>query len=326
MYDVITIGSAFQDVYLFSKKFRVLKDTRVITGEMECFAFGTKIELDDILFEVGGGATNSANTFKRQGLKVACLTKVGNDGAGQEVCKFLRQSKIGDLVVADPAQRTAHSVFFLGPRGERTILVYRGASHDFKDRDINFAKIKQTRWLYISSLAGNVALLEKIVRFANKYNVKVALNPGKLEIKKGSILKNRILKYADILFVNREEASLMTGRTYSDERGLVADLKKKCPGIVVVTMGEEGSVVAPGNDSYRVKIKPVKAVDTTGAGDSFGSGFLAGIIRFRGDIKQAIALAVNNSAADVQAIGAKHGALSKNDKLDKVRFSVKKLN
>ena len=94
MYDVITIGSATQDVYLFSKRFKVLRDTRAVTGEVECFAFGTKIELDDILFEIGGGGTNTAYTLARQGLKVAALVKVGEDEAGREVEKVLKKGKI----------------------------------------------------------------------------------------------------------------------------------------------------------------------------------------------------------------------------------------
>ena len=80
------------------------------------------------------------------------------------------------------------------------------------------------------------------------------------------------------------------------------------------------------SEFYRIIIKPIRAVDATGAGDSFGSGFLAGLIRWRGDIKRAVALAVNNSAADIRQIGAKHGALAKNAKLNKVRFSLNKLS
>ena len=244
MYNVITIGSAFRDVYVFSKKFRVLRDSRAVTGEVQSFTFGTKIELDDILFEIGGGATNTAYTFSKQGLKVGCVSRIGNDGAGQEVQKFLKDGKIANLLVVDKRQRTAHSVIFLAKTGERTILVYRGASHNFRTSDVNLRKIENTKWLYITSLAGNIGLLEKILRFAKKQGIKVALNPGKLEIRSGRNRLIKVLKNTDILLLNREEAAEVTKRSFSDNKGIVKDLQQLCNGLVVVTEGEKGSLIA----------------------------------------------------------------------------------
>jgi len=311
MYDIITIGSATQDVYVFSKKFKVLRDSRAVTGEVESFTFGTKIELDDILFEIGGGATNSAYTFARQGLKVGCVARIGVGGGGEEIRNFLKKSKIADLLIVDKKNRTAHSVIFLDKNGERTILVYRGAAHHFKTGDINLSKIKNTRWLYITSLAGNVNLLGKIVRFANKNKIKVALNPGKLEIRAGRSRILGIFKKTDILLLNREEAAEITGRSYSDNKGIIKDLHRLAgSNITVVTEGDQGSLVALKDDLYRVIIKPVKAVDTTGAGDAFGSGFTAGYLKSKGNIKTAIKLGCNNAASVVQKIGAKHGLLT----------------
>lgn len=310
MFDVITIGNATQDVYLFSRKFRVLKDSRVITGEMECFAFGTKIELDDIRFEIGGGATNTAYTFKLQGLKTACLSRVGRDSAGDEVREFLKKSGITDLCVTDKRVRTAHSVFFLNSAGERTILVYRGAANYFKTNDIDFKKIKNTHWLYLTSLAGNITLLDTIISFAKRHGIRVALNPGKLEIEQNRTRLTRILKNVDILLLNREEAVEVTHRVYRDDKGILQDLRHLCPGIVVVTEGDKGSIIAWGKHWFRVIIKPVKAVDTTGAGDAFGSGFLAGYIKSHGSCKAAITLAARNAAAEVRVIGAKNGLLA----------------
>jgi len=310
MYDIITIGSATQDVYLFSKKFRICKDSRVTTGEVESFAFGTKIELDDILFEIGGGATNTAYTFIRQGLKVACLTKVGSDGAGEEVKKMLRKAKIStDLVITDPKHRTAHSVIFLGQNGERTILVYRGASHEFRTKDVIFQKLKNTKWFFITSIGGNLNLLRKIVYFANKNKIKVALNPGKLELEHGFNKLKQIFKKVDILFLNKEEAAEILKRSYTDEKGIINDMKDISSGIIVVTEAEKGALVCNGKNKFRLTIRPLKAVDTTGAGDAYGSGFVAGYIKKR-DIQFAIKLAAANSAGEVMKIGAKQGLLS----------------
>lgn len=331
MYDVITMGSAIQDVYLFSKKFRLLRDSRVVTGEMECFAFGTKIELDDILFEIGGGATNTAYTFARQGLKVACLTKVGRDGAGEEVKKVLKLAKIStDLVIIDSRHRTAHSVIFLAPDGERTILVYRGASHDFRSADINLKKLKNTKWLYITSIAGNVQLLKKIVDFAHKNKIRVALNPGKMELQRGYKKLLPIFRKSDVLFLNREEAADILHRTYSDDKGIIKDIHTLGSLITVVTEAERGALVFEGQHIYRMSIHSLKAVDATGAGDAYGSGFVAGYIKNR-DIRYAVELAAANAAGEVMKIGAKQGLVSRNQgEIDywvrKLKMKIKKIN
>lgn len=325
MYDVITIGSATQDVYVFSKKFRVLKDSRAVTGEVECFTFGTKIELDDILFEIGGGATNTAYTFSLQGLKVACLARIGKDGAGEEVQKFLKSAKITDLLVLDKQQRTAHSVVFLAKNGERTILVYRGAAYSFKTSDVQLKKIRNTKWLYITSLAGNLSLLEKIINFSKKQSIKIALNPGKLEIRANKQRLTRILRRVDLLLLNHEEAVEINRRVYTDNKGLLNDLQQLCGGMVVVTEGSKGSLMAVDNNFYRVIIKPIKAVDTTGAGDAFGSGFLAGYLKSRGDPIKALKLASNNATAVVKKIGAKHGLLSKRESSRRADSKIRRI-
>ncbi|MBU0597843.1 carbohydrate kinase family protein [Patescibacteria group bacterium] len=325
MFDVISIGSAFQDVYVFSKKFKVVRDSRTTTGTAQMFAFGTKIELDDILFEIGGGATNTSYTFARQGLRTACISRVGDDGSGKEVSKFLKKNRITDKLIIDRQRRTAHSVVFLGKKGERTLLVYRGAAHNFSSRDFNLNGIKNTKWLYISSLAGNLSLLEKIMRYANSHNIKVALNPGKLEIRQNKKKLAKIIKTVKILFVNREEAVMINKRAYGDDQGLLKDLTQLCPNVIAVTEGAGGSLVADGQKHYHIKIKPVKSIDTTGAGDAFGSGFLAGYIKNHGNIQKAIALACANSASVVQKIGAKHGLLTKASKVQKSRVTIQKI-
>ncbi|MFA6553385.1 MAG: carbohydrate kinase family protein [Patescibacteria group bacterium] len=324
-YDIITIGSAFKDVYLFSKKFKVLKNVKMITGEMECFAFGTKIELEDMHVEIGGGAVNTAATFKRQGFKVGCLARIGKDSAGDDVRQYLKKHGINDLLAIDRKNKTAQSVVFLAPNGERTILVYRGAAHDFKTSDIS-PVITQAKWLYVTSLAGRTDVLKKIITQAKQKGVRVAFNPGKLDITKGRSALLLLLKKIDILIMNNEEAATLTGRPITDETGYVRKLRGLCPGILVITKGAQGSVVVLNGAMHRVIIKPLKAIDTTGAGDAFGSGFVAGYVRFKGDINKSIQLACNNSAGEVSQLGAKNGLIGLTGPWKKVSYSIKKVN
>jgi len=81
--DVITIGTATRDCFLQSPDFKVIRSSRFVTGQAECFALGSKIEVPFIIFTTGGGAANAAVTFARQGLKAGCLAKIGKDLAGE---------------------------------------------------------------------------------------------------------------------------------------------------------------------------------------------------------------------------------------------------
>lgn len=311
MYDVITIGSATQDVYLMSRKFRIVRDPRFLTGHAECFAFGTKIELDGILFEVGGGGTNTAVTFARQGFRTAFVGKVGNDPAGVNVIEALRSFGVKtDLVRRDSHLSTAYSAIFLTGTGERTILVYRGASHNLKPRDIPWSKLK-AKWFYLSSVAGNLVLIRRLVQQAKKNKAKVAFNPGEKELAAGRQRLIPLFRDLAVLLLNRQEASRLLGVPLHDEARLIRALPTLKAPIVVVTEGERGSRVWDGRRILRIGIHPVKAVDTTGAGDAFGSGFVAGLMRRPGDLRFALQLATANAASVVQEVGAKHGLLGR---------------
>ncbi len=324
MFDVKTIGSAFQDIYVFSKHFHVREDPRSISGHAEFFAFGTKIELDDIFFEVGGGATNAAFTLKRQGFRVGCVARIGNDGAGLDVRKCLRKEGIRDILIVDKKRRTGRGVVFLGRTGERTILVYRGAAQAYSKRELSPARISGTRWLYVTSLGGSLSNLEHIVTNAHKKSIRVCSNPGKQELTKRLAGLKKVCKRLDILSLNREEAATVTKRPYSNIKGMLSDLDKVVKGVVLITDGEHGSYAALNDERYRVILKPrMKVVDTVGAGDAFGSGFLSGYIRYRGDIKKSLTLATQNASSVIQQMGAKHGLLTRKSIKKDSTFTIK---
>ena len=304
-FDVITIGSATQDVYLMSKDFRFVRDRRSPTGSFEEFAFGSKVELDEMLPEVGGGATNAAVTFQRQGLRTACVCKVGADPAGDDVIRTLRFYKVDPrFVIRDHNDRTAFSALFLGKGGERTALVYRGASADFTERMVPWQKL-QARWFYISSLGGNLTFLRHAISHAHRIGGKVAVNPGKAELTKAAA--RSVLSQADVLLLNREEAELLFRAHGPKLPKVIAQWRK---GIVVVTDGAKGSWTITPTGSWRLRIKPVHAVDTTGAGDAFGSGFVAALAKRPHDIPAALRLGAINSAGEVQHMGAKKGLVT----------------
>src|SRR4030043_323501 len=131
--------------------------------------------------------------------------------------KFARgQGLCLDLVSKTKLKPTNYSVILnTEPEKNKTVLAYRGASDILERKDIPWNKIKTClpagRWFYLAPLSGKTAgLTEYIINFAHKNKIKIAFNPGKFQLSFSQNTLNRILKKVDVLFLNREEASLLT--------------------------------------------------------------------------------------------------------------------
>lgn len=316
IYDIVTIGAATRDVFLQSKHIKIIRDENFSTGEAECFSLGSKIEIDQVTFETGGGGTNTAVGFSRQGWKTAFLGRIGDrDARGQEILKALRQEKVDvSLVIKDHRKITGYSVLLLTARGERTVLVYRGASADFTPAQITASRWR-SRWIYVSSLGGQYEVLRTIWKSARRRQAKIAWNPGSGELAHGLKKLKPLLAQTDILVVNQEEAARLMGNTRHQDLQSFRWLSKLVSGITVVTQGSEGSLAALAGQAWHCGTRPISVVDTTGAGDAFGCGFVGAYIR-TGHIPTAMRFATANSESVIKHIGAKDGLLRRISHVD----------
>ncbi len=315
MYDVITIGGAIRD-------FTFYIESSQKANKFICFPSGAKINIKKAYFTTGGGACNVAVGLANFGLKVASIIRIGKDHSGQAILEKLREKKVDTrFVQVDKKLHTGISAIIQPKGGERTILTYRGANDNFK---IENCKLKiETRWIYVASLSGKS--WEKVLNqiFNLKFKVsdlKIAWNPGILQLEVGKKKLAKFLRKTEVLILNRNESAMLTGKREKNVPLLLKSLAKLGPKIVVITCGKDGAYVM---DKDRVLYQPSKAakiVDTTGAGDSFSSGFLAGLILFN-DLKKALKLGILNSAANLEKIGAQEGLLTKKD-LKKMRINT----
>ncbi len=331
MFDVITFGSATQDIYLKSKKFLPRPDKKFHIGKSICLPAFSKMKVDDIAFSSGGGGTNTAATFARQGLKVAYCGLVGDDCAGRLIIEELKELKINTALVQTTNEKpTNMSIILSYPDGEKTILVYRGASDLLSKKDIPWLKIKKTKWFYLGPFAEDMAnITEDLIDFAKKNKIRMAFNPGYNQLTLPKPILKRILAKVDILILNQEEASLLTKIPYQKparrslgaggEKEIFKKLDELVHGICIMTKGGEGAVASDGKYLYRAASLGRKAVDTTGAGDSFNSGFLSDFIK-NSNIPSALQLGIANSAFNLGKLGAKEGLLRKGQKWPKVKI------
>lgn len=320
MFDIITFGSATQDIIAKPKQLSVLKYNKESDTNI-CFPLGSKIDLEDMQFYSGGGATNTAATFALQGFKTAFCGTIGKDPSGKEIINELKQFKVNtSLVQTTHKKRTNHSIVILNTQLERTILAYRGAAELLTKKDIPFGKLK-AKWLYLAPLSGLLCdNFEDLVDFAFDKKIKIAINPSIAQLSLPNFPE--IAKKVDLVFLNQEEASFLTKIPVEQEREIFARMDEMCPGILVMTKGGKGVVVSDGKMLYSaVPPEDRLIVDTTGAGDAFASGFVSEYIRSN-NIETAIQLGMANSVGCLSQIGAKNGLLKKGQ--DFARVEVKK--
>jgi ribokinase len=312
MFDIITFGSATKDIFLRSKENIILDDDKFPTGKGVCFSLGSKIKIDEVYLTFGGGGTNAAVTFAKQGFNVAYCGKIGRDEAGEGVLKDLEHYKVNaDLVSSTDEKPTNHSVIIDVPGVDRTILIYRGASDFHCAKDISFDDLK-AKWFYLAPFSNSSEdLFYDLLDYAVKNNISVMANPSKAQLKDERI--KGVLKNVDILLLNQEEASILTGVSYENENEVIKEAAKFSKDILLVTQGVKGVVAYSKNTFYKGKPIFPDADDRTGAGDSFGSGFLSEYMR-SSDIEKGLQLGIANSTACLQKPGAKHGLLDKEDK------------
>lgn len=331
MYDVLTIGTGTRDVFLESKLFKVvydpvhLKKLGFVSGEAQCFALGGKIEIKAPTLTVGGGAANAAVTFARQGFRTAALMKLGRDENGAAVVSVLKKERVTTLPIFDKKAMTAYSVILLSPSGERTILNYRGASEDMRLGEIDWKSLR-ARSVYIVPGRISFAVMRRMVAHFKRQGALVAMNPSKYYLELGAKKLAPVLRSLDVVIMNREEASYLTGKDYGKERAIFKSLDKMVPGIAVMTDGPNGVKVSDGEKIYRAGIfKERKLIDRTGAGDAFGSGFVSGLLRSKNHlspaaVRYAIRLGSANATSKVEYIGAQSGILSRSRFLREKRW------
>ena len=322
MFDIITFGSATRDQFIISQNFQTIESDDFVAGKGMCVPLGAKIYVEDIIFASGGGSTNVAATFALQGLKTACVSKVGNDPGGNAVFEELRKLGVNTgMFLKDAKQKTAYSVILSLPHGERTILVYKGACHSLSRNEIPWDDLKKTKWFYISGLAGKSAeLFEPLINFAYENKIKIAVNPGQDQLNMGIDRLQPLLNKIDVFILNKEEATKLTCLPYGAEREIFKRLDTWIKGIAVMTKGPEGVKVADGRHIYLAGIPESGILDRTGSGDAFGSGFVAGLIEKSDNrnfspeaIEYAIQLGTANATSCVQQFGAKNGLLKKGE-------------
>ncbi len=298
-YDVICAGGANIDVFITSKS-KDVEIERVHAHEDVCLPIGAKILIDTLTTDTGGAGLNTATAFARLGLKTAVISKLGEDMNADLVLNKLKKEKI-DFLGVKAQGHTGYSVILSGLHNNRTILTFKGNNNLLTAKDIPWKNLK-TKWFYFGTLLGQSWQTQcEIAKFAKKKGIRLLFNPSLYLAEKGMKFLKPVLDACTILVLNKEEAQAVTGmKGYTKQ--IIQKLQEHVP-IVVITDGPRGALAYNGIKHYSIVPKDVPIVDTTGAGDSFASAFLAAIIAGE-DILTALKWGAAEANSVIQYYGA----------------------
>ncbi len=333
MFNVLTIGGAARDIIFATDKGRIISTPQNLTEQkLLAFEYGAKIKSDQVYFSSGGGACNAAVGLSRLGIKTAALLRIGDDQNGTEIKNNLLREKVETKFIQED-KKTGTSVSFIvvdKESGDRVIFNWRGANKKLK-----VGGRLRGGWIYLTSLSGDwEKSLGRINNFVKKNKIKLAFNPGSTQIKAGRKKLLEIFKSTEILLLNRDEAIELAlsdkkqkNKNFNDPINLIKIIREWGPKIVIVTQGLSGAWVGDKENIYYARATSKKRIDTTGAGDAFGSGFLGGFILSGENIKESLKYAVINSGNVVKHYGAQEGLLTFakiKSQLNKIRIENKK--
>ena len=302
MPDIITVGSATIDVFVYTEKAKLIwrKDK-----EFLAYPLGSKLLIDRICFSWGGGGTNTAVAIARLGMKAGYFGCVGNDDNGSKIKKLLAAEKVAFLGKTRVGM-SSYSVVLDSIAHDRTVLTYKGVNERLTKGDV--PKTLACKWLYFSSLTGqSYAVLEKLVAYAKPRGIKIAFNPSTYLAEKGKAYLAKVLKATDLLVLNKEEAGLIVGNSSIKE--MLHKLSMLGPATVVITDGPKGIYSFDGKDYYHAAAHNIRVVESTGAGDAFASTFLVSMIR-TGSIVESLKWGMTNAESVIQHLGAKEKLLT----------------
>jgi sugar/nucleoside kinase (ribokinase family) len=245
------------------------------------------------------------------GFSTAVVAELGRDAFADIVEKELRAEGVStELLIRERKEQTGGSIVLVGKDGERVVLVHRGAAAQLGPEDLPLAALRQAHWLHLTSVAGQRQVLESVFRVVKEHAVRLSWNPGKSEL--ALLLKVPLAELGvscDVLFVNQEE--------WESVAPVQSQLKEIINTIVITNGSKGGQVLIKGQDALTFEAKQVDVTDTTGAGDSFASGYVSALL-----LEKTPAVAVQwgllNASANIKIVGAKTGLLTR-DEIEKMQ-------
>ena len=286
-YDLVGIGNALVDIEVqvddaFIEKTSVTKGGMTLSSIEDQNNILESLKSSPKKISSGGSAANTIHGASLLGTKSYYLGRVANDSHGKHYTEDMQNCGVGFSGPGSDEQGTGTCVVLITPDTERTMLTHLGVSSSLHPENVDEAIVKNSRGVYVEGYLwtgdGTREAGQHMAGIAKKEGIPVSFTLSDAFVVnsfKESLIEF-IDSYVDILFCNEVEAQAMTGE--SDSLSAFKKLQATVD-TVFLTLGSKGSLVGKGGqEPVEVKTFPVKAVDTTGAGDLFAAGALYGVL------------------------------------------------
>ena len=317
---VICVGSVAKDIF-FPTAEGVFLDTPedVMAQRKVAFEVGAKYQIEDRFEALGGVAANMSVGLARLGIPVSCYGGIGNDDIGAWIRReFEREGVDAKLLEEYPGVKSDLSAIltFTG-NGERTIFYNRDSAERLR---VDASKFSGASLVVVSALNGDwEENIRHAVLGAKNAGAKLAVNPGQRNMKDNLSRVLEAVGQADVLLLNKDEAiELVSGlsrdvSSFNDEAFLLRALFRHGAKKIAMTDGARGAWGYDGAECFRATAnRPKRGIDTTGAGDAFGSAFLAAEM-FGKSLAESLRWGVANGTQVIYSYGAIEGLLRREE-------------
>ena len=276
---------------------------------------GNLVSIDQIEATTGGIVSNSGIALSRLGIRTAAIACVGRDAWADLVRRRYQAEAVDSqaLITCD-SDSTSATVVLVDPNGQRSFLFCRGAApqlsieHVLRHRHL-YAGASWMLLGYFSLFPEFDARLPEIVEQVRKAGCKTALDCAGAGGKADSL--RPIMPHLDLYVPSYDEAVCQTGR--SEPRAILQQFRDwGARQIVGLKLGAQGALLSPAPDEF-IEVAAVRpprpVIDTTGAGDAFYAGLIAGLVRGK-CLAEAGKIGAATGAACVTGLGASAGLMA----------------
>ncbi|MFC0553034.1 carbohydrate kinase family protein [Planotetraspora thailandica] len=264
--------------------------------------------VEQMRITAAGAAAGTAVDLAKIGVPVASLGAVGDDELGDFLIMVMRNRGVDVAgIVRKPGEQTAASILPIRPDGGRPSFHVPGANLGLSLADIDQERVTAAQVVHLGGMDVTWGLHDPaffdLVDKAREGGTAVTMD---LLSNMADLMPavRAFLPHVDYFLPNEEQALLLTGAATVEEAA--AALLAEGPRGVLITLGAEGSLVATEEGLTRVPALDVPVVDTTGCGDAYCAGFVAGLIEGR-DVVGAARLGTAVAARVAGGLGSDAG-------------------
>ena len=282
---VIGIGNALTDMLVNLSNDNVLREYQLAKGSMSLVDSEFQTAISKSLaglpysLSLGGSAANTIRAMAQLDIRCGFIGKVGEDNTGEFYVQALRNVGVAPYILHSE-NKSGKCVSLISPDGERTFVTHLGAALDLTADEIDAAVFDSYDYLYIEGyLVQDHDLIRRTIERAKEHGAKIALDLASFNVveENRDFLRDIVAKHVDILFANEDEAHAFSGE--EDPAKALEHIAQMCE-LVVVKIGTRGALIKHGEEQVHVGIMAAaKRVDTTGAGDFYAAGFMAGLCK-----------------------------------------------